>query len=181
VTAELTLDPRKDDFTGVEQIELAVDQPAAHLWLNADTIEITGTEAAGERDPRAAVLRGLAVHESPARRKCHVTIRWKGHLSRTDNEGAFRQQENGEWYVLTQGEPLGMRRILPSFDEPSYKIPWRVTLRVPKTDAAYFNTPAEATDESGEMKVVRFAETKPLPSYLLAFGVGPFERVPPAM
>ena len=27
------------------------------------------------------------------------------------------------------------------------------------------------------MKVFHFAETKPLPSYLLAFAVGPFERV----
>jgi len=178
VTAELTLDPRKDDFTGVEQIELAVDQPLPILWLNADTIEITGTEPPANVIPAQPSFAGLQFTNPLSAGNATVTIRWKGRLSRSDNEGAFRQQENGEWYVLTQGEPLGMRRILPSFDEPFYKIPWRVTLRVPKTDAAYFNTPAEATDESGEMKVVRFAETKPLPSYLLAFGVGPFERVP---
>ena len=70
-----------------------------------------------------------------------------------------------------------MRRVFPSFDEPLYKIPWRISLRVPKADAAYFNTPIEATEDAGDMKLVRFAETKPLPSYLLAFGVGPFERV----
>jgi alanyl aminopeptidase len=70
-----------------------------------------------------------------------------------------------------------MRKVIPCFDEPSFKIPWRISLRVPKADAAYFNTPQEASEEQGEVKVVRFVETQPLPSYLLAFGVGPFERV----
>src|SRR5262249_61799480 len=44
-------------------------------------------------------------------------------------------------------------------------------------DAAKSKPPPVATEEGGEMKLVLFAETKPLPSYLLAFGVGPFERV----
>jgi len=56
VTAELTLDPRKDDFTGVEQIELAVDQPLPILWLNADTNRaITGTEPPANVIPRAVL------------------------------------------------------------------------------------------------------------------------------
>ncbi len=177
VTAELTIDPRQDGFSGVEQIELAVDQPLPVLWLNADLIEITGSEPAATVVAAPPSFAGLQFATPLPAGSATVTIRWKGRLSRTDNEGAFRQQENGEWYVLTQGEPLGMRRILPCFDEPSYKIPWRISLRVPKADAAFFNTPQVSSDESGEMKLVRFAETKPLPSYLLAFGVGPFERV----
>jgi alanyl aminopeptidase len=177
VTAELTIDPRKDELGGVEQIDLAVDKPLPVLWLNADLIEITGTEPAATVVPAPPDFVGLQFAQPLAAGNATVTIRWKGQISRTDNEGAFRQQENGEWYVLTQGEPLGMRRILPSFDEPSYKIPWRISLRVPKGDAAFFNTPALETEEAGDMNVVRFAETKPLPSYLLAFGVGPFERV----
>src|SRR5258707_3064107 len=70
-----------------------------------------------------------------------------------------------------------MRKVLPCFDEPSFKIPWKISLRVRKADAAYFNTPQESSEDQGEQKLVRFAETPPLPSYLLAFGVGPFERV----
>src|SRR5262249_4700406 len=43
---------------------------------------------------------------------------------------------------------------------------------------ALSNTLIEAeTDEPGGMKAVRFAETKPLPSYLVAFAVGPFDAV----
>ena len=177
VTAELTIDPRQDELTGVEQIDLAVERPLPVLWLNADLIEITGTEPAATIIPAPPSFAGLQFGTPLPAGNTTVTIRWKGRISRTDNEGAFRQEENGEWYVLTQGEPLGMRRILPSFDEPSYKIPWRISLRVPKGDAAYFNTPQLSAETHGETTLVRFAETKPLPSYLLAFGVGPFERV----
>src|SRR5450432_2402368 len=40
------------------------------------------------------------------------------------------------------------------------------------------NTPIASTEPAGEgMKRVHFARTKPLPSYLLAFGVGPYDFV----
>src|SRR3954471_1389228 len=44
VTAELTVDPTKDSFEGSEEIELTLDQPTPILWLNADLLEISGTE-----------------------------------------------------------------------------------------------------------------------------------------
>ncbi|HTO98964.1 MAG TPA: M1 family aminopeptidase [Myxococcales bacterium] len=177
VTAELTIDPDKDEFAGTEEIELSADQPLPVLWLNADLIRIDGTEPASTVIPASRSIAGLQFEQPLPAGEGKLVIHWTGKLSRTDGEGAFRQEENGRWYVLTQGEPLGMRRIFPSFDEPEIKIPWRVSLRVPAADAAYFNTPVESVEPAGEMKLVRFAETKPLPSYLLAFGVGPFDRV----
>jgi len=38
--------------------------------------------------------------------------------------------------------------------------------------------PIEAETVEGDKKRWRFATTPPLPSYLLAFAVGPFDRVP---
>ncbi len=37
-------------------------------------------------------------------------------------------QERGDWYIFTQFEPLGARRVFPCFDEPSFKVPWQLTL-----------------------------------------------------
>jgi alanyl aminopeptidase len=49
---------------------------------------------------------------------------------------------------------------------------------VPQDQFAVSNTPALAEEAlAGGMKRVRFARTRPLPSYLVAFGVGPFEIV----
>jgi alanyl aminopeptidase len=177
VTAELTIDPEKEEFTGVEEIELSIAKPLPVLWLNADLIAIESTEPASTVIYAPPAFAALQFAQPLPAGNATVKIRWTGKLSRSDDEGAYRQQENGAWYVLTQGEPLGMRRVFPSFDEPSYKIPWRISLRVPKSDAAFFNTGVESSEEAEGMKRLRFAETKPLPSYLLAFGVGPFERV----
>src|SRR5205823_2346657 len=55
---------------------------------------------------------------------------------------------------------------------------WQLTLHVPKDQVVLSNTPVlSETEEPGGMKAVRFAETKPLPSYLVALAVGPFESV----
>jgi alanyl aminopeptidase len=69
------------------------------------------------------------------------------------------------------------REAFPSFDEPAYKFPWQVTLTVPSNMMAVSNTPVESTVERGEMTTVVFAETAPIPSYLIAIAVGEFEIV----
>ena len=56
-------------------------------------------------------------------------------------------------------------------------MPWQVTLTVPKEDGAFSNTPQISEDVSGDSKTVRFAETRPLPSYLIALAVGPMKIV----
>ena len=70
------------------------------------------------------------------------------------------------------------RRVFPLFDEPSFKIPWNLTITAPKDLTVVANTPVERVEEEGEVQRVSFRETKPLPSYLLAFAVGPMDRAP---
>src|SRR5260370_12248958 len=43
VTAELKIDPTKDDFEGTEQIDLALGAPTPLLWLDAEKIKILET------------------------------------------------------------------------------------------------------------------------------------------
>jgi alanyl aminopeptidase len=66
--------------------------------------------------------------------------------------------------------------VLPCFDEPRFKTPFEIALVVPAGDVAISNGPtlAEAPLPEGR-KRVSFAPTKPLPTYLLFVGVGPFE------
>ena len=176
-TAELAIDPARDDFEGKGSLELTADAATDLLWLNAENLTILDTEPNSTVVDAQPGYLGLQFEKPLPAGASTVKLHWQGKLSRIDGQGLFRQQENGQWYVLSQGEPVGMRRVLPCFDEPSFKIPWKISLKVKQSDAAYFNTPAEAIEDGGALKTVRFAETKPLPSYLLAFGVGPFERV----
>src|SRR5262249_35816009 len=81
-------------------------------------------------------------------------------------------------YVFTQAEPIYARRIFPCIDEPDRKVPWQLTLDVSKDLLAASNTPVvRETAIDKDRKRVEFAETKPLPSYLIAFAVGPFDVV----
>ena len=92
--------------------------------------------------------------------------------------GLFRKKDGDDWYVFSQFEPTEARRAFPCFDEPAYKVPWQLTIHAPKGNSVVSNTPivSEADGEDG-FRDVRFAETKPLPSYLVALGVGPFDFV----
>ncbi|HEX4386073.1 MAG TPA: M1 family metallopeptidase, partial [Myxococcales bacterium] len=177
VTAELSIDPSQTTLEGKETIDLQVNAPVQLLWLNADGLQILDTNPASTVIDAQPGFVGLQFAAPLPAGATPLQIHWKGKISNTDTDGCFRQQEAGEWYAMTHFEPIGERRAMPSFDEPSYKIPWKISLRVRKADAAFFNTPVESTEEAGEQKIVHFVETKPLPSYLLAWAVGPYERV----
>ncbi|MCU1291860.1 MAG: family peptidase, partial [Bryobacterales bacterium] len=106
-----------------------------------------------------------------------LTMDYTGKIRSPQPAGIFVSQDNGNRYLLTQFETTDARDAFPCFDEPTYKVPWQLTLDVPVGDAAISNTPAEKETTTGNVKTVTFKETKPLPSYLVAFGVGPFEFV----
>jgi alanyl aminopeptidase len=181
---ELTVDPNQEAFSGSVEIELEVRESTSLLWLNAAGLKVTSASVgrSGAMHPARVVAGGddfvgfstdSPLGPGPAR--LHASF--EGAVSRRDNEGIFAVQEAGAWYVFTQFEAIAARRAFPCFDEPSYKIPWQVTLRVPHDMIALSNSPAVSTTEDGERDVVRYAPTPPLPSYLVAFAAGPFDLV----
>jgi alanyl aminopeptidase len=92
--------------------------------------------------------------------------------------GVFRRVEDGRTYFYTQGEAIYARQIFPCIDEPDRKVPWQLTLDVAKDAVAASNAAiVRETPLDRYRKRVEFAETRPLPSYLLAFAVGPFDVV----
>ncbi len=183
-SVDLTLTPTEETFAGKIELQIAIKEPSQLLWLNADSLKLGKIEAASGNATQAgrvaaqdANFVGLAF-DQPLSGSVRLRIEYTGKLSRTDNDGAFKQQEGGEWYVLSHLEPTGARRVFPCFDEPAFKIPWQLTLHVPRAESAFSNTMPESDTTEGAVRSVRFAETKALPSYLVAFAVGPFEVVP---
>src|SRR5512140_2394966 len=186
--AELWLDPAKERFEGKIQIRISLKGESDTLWLNGKelTIESASAVAAGGKDVIAA--EGSAAGTDYVRihfqrnlppGEYDVTLAYSGRVESKDTEGVFRQKDGADWYAFSHFEAIYARRAFPCFDEPSFKTPWQLTIHAPKGAIAVSNTPviAERSDGDGARSFV-FAETKPLPSYLVAFGVGPFDIVP---
>jgi alanyl aminopeptidase len=183
---ELTLRPEESAFRGAIEIDLEIQRETPVLWLNARFLSIDSASIGGRRLrvlPGGQEFAGFKPETPLAPGRATIRIEYRGELSARDSVGAFRLREAGDWYVYTQLESIFARRVFPCFDEPGYKVPWQLTLEVPVGDIAVSNTPTlsetllqEGGKPSG-MKRVRFAETRPLPSYLIAFGVGPFDIV----
>jgi alanyl aminopeptidase len=183
---ELTIDPARDTFVGRIETDLDVKKPTTVLWLNGleltidrAMIIIDGRQqfATADTSKKGYVSLTFPHAVQPGRGK--LSIWYRGHMHPNDGDGIYTAQEGGAWYAFTQFEATDARQAFPTFDEPSYKVPWQLTIHTKKDLVALANTPAQLeTDNRDGTKTVRFAETPPLPSYLVAFAVGPFEFVP---
>ena len=181
---ELRLNSALTAFEASLRIHLQVRRPAAVLWLHARGLEITGAEITQGGAPAAARVEhsagdflGLRPVSSLEPGRASVTIRYRAATARSGS-GLFRREYNGDAYLLTQFEPESARTVFPCFDEPRYKVPWRLAILAPRGVTAFFNAPLEAATAAPEGgSRFQFATTKPLPPYLVALAVGPFEAV----
>ncbi|HVR43709.1 MAG TPA: M1 family metallopeptidase [Thermoanaerobaculia bacterium] len=181
---ELRLDPAEESYEGSTSIRLRVSEPVESFRLHAEEMEIRSlTLRAGgeeiavrfETAPRAIVeVRG----DRPlAPGEYRLEIAFANEFDRRA-VGLYRVTDGDRRFAFTQFEATDARKAFPSWDEPQYKNPFRLTISAPKDFDVVTNTPAEARSVEGEWQTIRFAETKPLPTYLLAIAVGRFDRVP---
>src|SRR6185437_15355312 len=156
--ARITVTPAEPTFKGSIDIDLKINRATDTLWLNGTDLTIekaTLTEGGATHAARVVnggedfVGFGFDKPLAPGTARLHVE--WKGNLSRKDDRGLFAQKEGDRWYAITQFEAIFARRVFPCFDEPSIKVPWQLTLEVPKALVALSNT--NVVDEKSERLV----------------------------
>ena len=180
---ELTIDPAKDRFRGTVWIDLRVKEKTALLWLNATDLEISAASVvvADHTLPVKVVpggenYAGFSFAKPLAPGNVRLKIDYTGKLDESSTQGLFREKDGEDWYAFSMFEATDARRAFPCYDEPGYKVPWQLTLRIPAATTAVSNTPIENESPAADGgRVVRFKKTEPLPSYLVALGVGPFD------
>ena len=179
---DLKVDPAKPTYAGHSEIDAVVAAPTARVYLHglgldvAKVIAIAGGKTVAARysevDPSGVAQLDFAA-PLPAGKVTFVFDYTTGF--RTGAEGLFRAKVGDDWYAWTQMEPLDARRMFPGFDEPGFKTPFTVSVTAPSNIKAVANAPETGTIVNGAMTTHRFASTKPLPTYLVAIGVGPFD------
>jgi alanyl aminopeptidase len=183
--ATLAIDPARPGFDGTIAITGNVSERSKVIWLHGRHLTIKraiatrgGTEVALTATPHGDELLAFRAAAPLAAGAWTLTIDYAGTYDELNTAGAFKQTVRGASYIYTQFEAIYARRVFPCFDEPDSKVPWQLTLEVPDALVAVSNTPAVHEQALGAgKKRVAFAATRPLPAYLIAFGVGPFELV----
>lgn len=191
---DLRLEPDLEaaTFAGSETVAVEVTEPTAEIVLNAAELDIdeAAVTAGGERlaatvslDEKAERATLRLERPVPAG-EATVELRFRGVLN-DKLVGFYRStfvDDDGATQVLacTQMEAADARRAFPCWDEPDLKAVFGVTLVVPEGLAAVSNAAEVAREPAGDGKVaVRFADTIPMSTYLVAFVVGPLVATDP--
>ena len=179
------VDPAQAGFSGTATIALRLTRASDHLWLHGKSLKVgrvvvidaSGKTHAGKyvaAAPQAGVARIDFGSVLPAQ-QLNLTIDYRASYD-PDLEGLFKVDHAGHAYARTEMQPLGARLAFPCFDEPGFRTPFTLRLTVPVGQTAVANTRQvkEVADGKG-WKTVSFAPTLPLPTYLVAFAVGPWD------
>jgi puromycin-sensitive aminopeptidase len=173
----LTLDPANGSFKGRAVIEARVPKPTDRIVLNAldfayERVLVNGQAldpAKVVADPKAETVTLLL--DAPVSGRVELDFAYAGAMNEL-MRGLFKARGKTEGreeaWAFTHLEPTHARRVLPCWDEPSFKASFRLTLDVPAGLQPLSNMPAESDVTEGGRRVVRFAETPKMSSYLLA-------------
>jgi puromycin-sensitive aminopeptidase len=179
-------------FTGEETIAVDVHEATAEVFLNTAEIAITAVSA---EDARGDRISGAATADEEAERSRLAFERplapgpWRLRLSfrgilNDKLRGFYRstyKDPSGATRTIaaTQFEATDARRAFPCWDEPDFKAVFAATLSIDPALTAVSNTAVVETRPEGGRKLVRFADTIRMSTYLVAFVVGELEATDP--
>ncbi|RDS84583.1 M1 family peptidase [Dyella monticola] len=181
------VDPSQQSYSGTTTIKVDLKQASDHLWLDGRDLnvsKVTITDAGGKTHDGKYVA--VAPNEGVSRidfgstlkpQSLTLTIDYTAPLNQ-QLQGLYKVSHAGVPYAMTQMEPISARYAFPGFDEPRFKTPYDISLTVPSDEVAVANTKQISETPAGDKwKTVTFEQTRPLPTYLVAFAIGPWDVV----
>jgi puromycin-sensitive aminopeptidase len=175
-------------FTGSETVTVRVVEPCTEIWVNAVDLSLTAvsvTNARGESQRGSATAEPateryrLAFATALAPGEWRIEIAFTGTLN-DKLRGFYRstyKDAAGVPHMLaaTQFEATDARRAFPCWDEPDFKAVFASTLAIDPAMTAVSNTAIVSERIERGKKVVTFADTITMSTYLVAYVVGELE------
>ncbi|MCA1777958.1 MAG: M1 family metallopeptidase, partial [Xanthomonadaceae bacterium] len=182
---DLKILPERDRFEGKVEIVVDIRRPHRLMFLHGNGLDVAEVwlEQGGTRidaeyrqvdDTGVARLDLVATPKSgPASLHLEYDAPFNPSL-----EGLYKVVEENRAYAFTQFEATSARLAFPGFDEPAFKTPFEIHVTAAADDVVITAMPEIASSPAGNGLVRRsYAVTPPLPTYLIAFAVGPLDLV----
>lgn len=185
-------DAAKLSFTSEATIDIAVTQATRALTLNAAELSFTSASIVGEglKKPVAGTVSidakaqtaTVTFPQSLNPGKYRLSFAYSGVIN-TQANGLFAlDYKDGagadKRALFTQFEAPDARRFVPSWDEPSYKATFDLSVIVPKGQLAVSNMPiASSAAQKDGTSLVTFGTSPRMSTYLLFLGMGELERM----
>ncbi|GHH87226.1 aminopeptidase [Streptomyces sulfonofaciens] len=160
-------------FRSVTTIRFRCAEPGAGTFADLIAPSVTALSLNGRDLDPAAVFDGSRITLEDLAAENELVVDAQCAYSRT-GEGLHRfvDPEDGEVYLYTQYEPADARRVFANFEQPDLKAPFRFEVTAPQGWRVWSNGTGELVDS-----VWRFAETKPISTYITAVVAGPYHYV----
>ncbi len=187
---DLYLEPDLQTFTCPGRVTLTIETktPSSVVTLNANDLDVAGcTLKQGKADvpctfslaPEAQTL--TVTLPSPQTGAFSLTLAFTAKINDLLvglYRSRYRHEDREKYLAVTQFEEREARRVFPCFDEPAHKATFDVTFLIDADLTGIANTVVVSeTPQPGGKKLLRFARTPRMCTYLLFFGVGDFEII----
>ena len=190
---DMMIDPQQDGMSGIVAIDVTVNDASDRIWIHAKEMTVSAAQIAYKDGTTSELtFNAISLEDAPSgiaylsssknlpAGEGIITIEYATPYNQNLNS-AYQVRRGEDAYIVTQFEPLGAREAFPSFDEPKFKVPFTLSITSPSDEVVISNTPevsiSPVTVEGENWTKHQFAQTRPLPSYLIAFAVGPYDVV----
>ncbi|MEV0978150.1 aminopeptidase N [Streptomyces sp. NPDC049915] len=160
-------------FRSVTTIRFRCSEPGASSFADLIAPSVTALSLNGRDLDPSEVFDGSRILLEDLAEENELVVDAQCAYSRT-GEGLHRfvDPEDGEVYLYTQYEPADSRRVFAGFEQPDLKAPFRFEVRAPEGWTVWSNGAGERTEG-----VWRFAETRPISTYITCVVAGPYHYV----
>ncbi|MCH0569983.1 aminopeptidase N [Streptomyces sp. MUM 136J] len=160
-------------FRSVSVVRFRCNEPGASSFADLVAPQVTAVSLNGKDLDPSEVFDGSRILLEDLAAENELVVDAQCAYSRT-GEGLHRfvDPEDGEVYLYTQYEPADSRRVFANFEQPDLKAPFRFEARAPEGWTVWSNGAGRIADG-----VWRFAETKPISTYITCVVAGPYHYV----
>lgn len=170
----LSLKPHATEVPGSIEITFALRQPSETLLDYRDgllkSVVINGQTSEAKAQNGHIILPAAALHAG----ENMVDLKFTSHAGAAGKPiTQYEDKDDGSEYVYTLFVPMDASMAFPCFDQPDIKGKFQLAIDVPSDWSVISNTAGKTSTHN----VWEFPETLPLPTYLVAFAAGPFQKI----